>query len=53
MAPIYGHKGERKDEIKRNLAGFAPGFQMSREVPLAVITLGFAALMFNLNFKLK
>ena len=56
---IYGYKGEHKDEIKPNLAGFAPGliprlgYQMNREVSFEVATLGFAALMFNVNFKLK
>jgi hypothetical protein len=56
---IYGYKGEHKDEIKPNLAGFAPGliprlgYQVNRNVSVEVATLGFAALMFNLSFKVK
>lgn len=56
---IYGYKGEHKDEIQPHVAGFAPGliprlgYQVNRNVSLEVATLGFAALMFNLNFKVK
>ncbi len=56
---IYGYKGEHKDEIKPNVAGFAPGliprlgYQLNPDVSLEVATLGFAALMFNVSFKVK
>ena len=56
---IYGYKGEHKDEIKPNLAGFSPGliprvgYQMTPNASFEVASLGFAALMFNLNFKIK
>lgn len=55
---IYGYKGAHKDEIKPNVAGFSPGvvprlgYRLTPHLAVEAATLGFAAVMFNLNITL-